>query len=277
MAEKLLVTHFYPDLDGICGIWLFQRFGGKHFENCAIEFVPARSTWQGELVDSDPDVIHIDTGLGMFDHHLSNEYTCAAKKVFEYLNTDDEALRHIVDHVTAIDHFRDVNWPDPTADIYNFELSNIITGWKVAFPNSPHKDYVQWGMICLDGVYNSLKNKLHAEKSIEESGYEFDCEWGPALAIQTFNDEVIKHGLKMGFSVIIRRDPSKHYIRIKGRPDRDDIDLTLVYEKLMALDPEATWFLHPDKKQLLNGNTRNPHNVYTKLELEDVIDILKVR
>lgn len=272
---KLLVTHFYPDLDGICGIWLFKRFGGKHFENADIEFVPARSTWQNQEVDSDPDVIHIDTGLGQFDHHIENEYTCAARKVFDHLDIEDQALERIVDYATAIDHFKDVAWNDPLSDIYDFGLHNIISGWKAAYPQNKHQDYVEWGLLCLDGVYNSIKNKLHAMQSIEESGHDFESLWGPGMAIQTFNDEVIKIGLKMGFRIVARRDPAKHYIRIKARPD-SNIDLTVVYEKLQALDPEATWFLHPDKKQLLNGNTKNPNNVYTKLDLDDVIDILKV-
>jgi hypothetical protein len=274
---KLLVTHFYPDLDGITAIWLFRRFGGKHFENCAIEFVSAGTTWNDQPSDSDPDVIHVDTGLGLFDHHLSNEYTCAAKKVYEHLCIEDEALASIVEYVTQIDHFRDVNWPDTLSDIYDFGLHNIISGWKVAYPQNQHKDYVEWGLICLDGVYQSLSGKQHALKSVEENGFEFESVWGSGLAIQTFNDEVIKTGLKMGYSVVVRRDPAKHYIRIKGRPDRDDIDLTVIYEKLIALDPEATWFLHADKKQLLNGNTKNPKNVYTKLNLDDVIEILKVK
>lgn len=274
--SKLLITHFYPDLDGITGIWLFRRFGGKHFEKSDIEFVPASKTWQDQPADSNPDVIHIDTGLGQFDHHLENEYTCAAKKVYDYLQLDDEAVARIVDYATAIDHFKDVDWHDPLSDLYDFQLQNIISGWKVAYQNNKHQDFVEWGCICLDGVYNSIRNKIHAEKSIGESGFEFESTYGNALAIQTFNDEVIKIGLKMGFVIVVRRDPAKHYIRIKARPE-SGIDLSVVHEKLIALDPEATWFLHPDKKQLLNGNTKNPNNVYTKLTLEDVIDILKVK
>ncbi|MDQ3239167.1 MAG: hypothetical protein M3P33_01450 [bacterium] len=272
---KLLVTHFYPDLDGITGIWLLRRFGGKHFENSLVEFVPARHTWLDQAADSNPDIIHIDTGLGLFDHHLTDERTCATKKVFESLNLDDEALERIVDHVTAIDHFEDLTWPDPLADMYDFELDSIIIGWKAAYPER-HKDYVEWGMIALDGVYRSIKNKISAEHSLSESGAEFESIWGPAIAIQAFNDEVLRVGQKMGFVVVARLDPNKHYLRIKGRSDRDDIDLTNVYNKLLALDPEATWFLHPDKKQLLNGNTKNPNNVSTKLSLDEVIELLKV-
>jgi len=273
---KLLVTHFYPDLDGICGIWLFKRFGGKHFENSEIEFVPARSTWNDQAADSDTDVVHIDTGLGLYDHHSENEYTCATRKVYDGLKLDDEALLRIVEHVTLIDHFGDVNWPDPLDDKYDFHLASIISGWKMAYSQDKHKEYVQWGMICLDGVYAAIKTKIQAEHTIEENATLFETQWGSGMGIQTFNDEVLKVGLKSGFQIVVRRDPQKHYVRIKARPDRN-IDLTVIYEKLIALDPEATWFLHPDKKQLLNGNTKNPNNVYTKLRLDEIIDILKVK
>lgn len=274
--SKLLVTHFFPDLDGITGIWLFKRFGGKHFENSTYEFVAARKTWQDQPADSNPDIIHIDTGLGLFDHHSNNEYTCAAKKVYESLNIEDDAVAAIVDFVTEIDHFGDLTWTDPLSDKYDFNLNNQISGWKVAYPNR-HNDYVEWGVICLDGIYQSLKNKIHAERSLQESGFGFQTLWGSGIAIQTFNDEVLKIGQKMGYVLVVRLDPNKHYLRIKARSDRDDIDLTNIYDKLVALDPEATWFLHPDKKQLLNGNTKNPNNVSTKLTLEEIIELLEVR
>ena len=54
-----------------------------------------------------------------------------------------------------------------------------------------------------------------------------------------------------------------------------DIDLTLVYEKLKKMDPQATWFLHVGRKMLLNGTPKNPKMVPTKLSLTDIIKVLE--
>ena len=74
-------------------------------------------------------------------------------------------------------------------------------------------------------------------------------------------------------------------MRIKARPDEEvispksqvtsqNIDLTLAYEKLKAIDPQATWFLHSSKKMLLNGTPKNPSMVPTKLSLAQIIEVL---
>jgi hypothetical protein len=61
--------------------------------------------------------------------------------------------------------------------------------------------------------------------------------------------------------------------RAKGR--EQDIDLTLVYEKLKKMDPQATWFLHVSKKMLLNGTPKNPKMIPTKLSLNDIVKVLE--
>ena len=88
---KTIVTHFAPDLDGITSIWLLKTFLPE-WKEAAIAFVPAGKTLQDTPVDSDLEVVHVDTGFGKFDHHQSNEDTCAALLVYESLGKKDEAL-----------------------------------------------------------------------------------------------------------------------------------------------------------------------------------------
>ena len=66
-------------------------------------------------------------------------------------------------------------------------------------------------------------------------------------------------------------------MRIKVLPQSkgQDIDLTLVYEQLKKMDPDATWFLHVSKKMLLNGTPKNPKMIPTKLSLSDIIRVLE--
>src|SRR5690242_8209238 len=131
---KTIVTHIHPDLDAITSTWLIKRFM-PDCEDAGITFVSAGATFKEEPVDSDDDIIHVDTGLGRFDHHQTNAQTSATKKVFAYHvkegNIPDslvEPLEKLVQHVTEIDHFAEVSFPDPTADMYEFHLSQIIEG-----------------------------------------------------------------------------------------------------------------------------------------------------
>ena len=78
----------------------------------------------------------------------------------------------------------------------------------------------------------------------------------------------------MGYALILRKDPRKGYIRIKGSP-KFDVDLTSAYEQFKKMDPEATWFLHVGKRMLLNGTTKNPKMKPTSLSLDQIISVLK--
>ena len=70
---KLIVTHFNPDLDAIASIWIIKRFL-KGWEKARVRFVPAGETYKDQPVDSQPEILHVDTGLGELDHHQTNKY-----------------------------------------------------------------------------------------------------------------------------------------------------------------------------------------------------------
>jgi len=91
---KLIVTHFSPDLDALTSCWLIKRFlpGWKKAE---IKFVAAGSTFNNQPPDLDKNIIHVDTGMGKFDHHQTSNYTCAAKKVFLFLKNEGFIERNI--------------------------------------------------------------------------------------------------------------------------------------------------------------------------------------
>lgn len=275
---KILVTHFSPDLDAVCGIWLVEKFW-PGWEKAEVKFVPAGETWENQLVDSNLNILHIDTGFGRFDHHQTSEDTCSAKLVLGELKTQksrvkiDEALERLVDVVNEIDHFREVYFPNPTADFYNLGLVSQIDGWKLLNPED-HQKIVDLGCQSLDGIYKYLKNKVWAENLLKEEGIEFETRWGRAIGIEASNDEVIHIGQKQGYVIVVRKDRKKGYVRIKSLPD-PKIDLTQVKKTLEKKDQEATWFLHIDRHQILNGSTKNPKMKPTKLSLREIIEILK--
>ncbi len=291
---KVIVTHTSPDMDAITSVWVIKRFL-QGWENAQVKYVPAGETINGKIPEnaieqvSEDEVVHVDTGLGPLDHHQTqSDEVCAASVTWEYIKKTlaqhnenlreekIEAVDRIIKVVTDIDHFKEVFWKDPTADHYEFNLVGILDGLKIMKPDQDDY-YTQFVMEALDGILHEFENRIWAEKEIKENGKIFETRYGRGIGFETINDTVIKLAQKMGYVLVVRKDPRKGYVRIKTLPktDKVDADLTLVHEQLKKMDPEATWFLHVGKKMLLNGTTKNPRMKPTKLSLNDIIKVLE--
>jgi len=270
---KTIITHFAPDLDAITSVWLLKTFV-PDLKEAAIAFVPAGKTLHGMAPDSDPEIIHVDTGFGKFDHHQANDDTCAALLVYQSLGKKDEALERLLHVVNDVDHFREVFYPNPTADFYDLSLPVIIDGLQFNMVDNPI-GMMDTVMDCLDGAYKMFQNKVWAEKDIKDNAVQFETKFGKAFGIETVNREVVHYGQKMGFVLVVRKDPKNGNAAIKTIPN-DDIDLTAIYEVLLKKDATATWFLHPSKHMLLNGSAKNPDMKPTSLSLEALIAEVKI-
>ncbi len=274
---KLIVTHISVDLDSITSCWLINKFL-PGWKKAQITFVPAGQTYQNKPADINPNIIHVDTGLGKFDHHQTNEYTSATDLVFKFLcqkkyikNKSIEPLRRVVNYVNDIDHFAEVYYPDPTNDRYDFNLSQIIEGLKGVLQDDLKRTILTFDL--LNAVFQVFKNKVNAEKEIKK-GFILQSQWGKTLILESQNEEAVKLALKMKFHLVVRKDPNKKFLRIKALPNKN-IDLTSLYDKLKVIDPEATWFLHSSKIMLLNGSAKNPKAIPTKITLNKILEILK--
>jgi len=325
---KIIVTHSSPDWDAITSVWLLKRFL-PGWENAKVMFVPAGTRYGNQQdttnkiqVGGSPieqmgndQVIHVDTGMGPLDHHQTSDLAvCAASLTWDYVKTKHPeftmqgsekienklaALERIVEWVVELDHFQEVYYPDPASDRYEFGLYGLLEGLKSQKPNDDEY-YLDFGMICLDAEIHNMESKIFAEKEIKEKGKEFETRYGKGLGIETINDATIKLAQKTGYSIVIRKDPRKGYVRIKALPehasqpvilskakdlekdsspsvqnDKKGIDLTSVYEQLSKMDPEATWYLHVSKKMLLNGTPKNPKMIPTSLSLDKIIEVVK--
>ena len=269
---KTIVTHFAPDLDGITSIWLIKTFLSD-WKEAAIVFVPAGKTLNGAQPDMDPDTIHVDTGFGKFDHHQTSDDTCAALLVYRSLGKKDEAIERMLQVVNDVDHFREVFFPNATADFWDLSLPVIVDGLQMTMVDNP-LGMIDRVMDMLDGAYKMFQAKVWAEKDIREHAVLFETKFGKAFGIETVNREVVHYGQKMGYAVVVRKDPKIGSAQIKTVP-KDEIDLTALYEALLKKDPAATWFLHASKHMLLNGSAKNPDMKPTTLTLVDIIAEVK--
>jgi hypothetical protein len=311
MLMKLIVTHTSPDWDAIGSVWVIKKYlPGWH--EASVVFVPAgqrltsyptkwkpvaepaEKAWDGDPIETIDgyEVLQVDTGMGPLDHHqvfdttvsgagLSWNYVQEQLKAAGGTFTHEhiEAMSRVVQFIVETDHFKEVFWDNPAADYHEFSLLGLMEGIKLMKPNADEY-YLQFGIECLDAMLHNFENRIWAEKEINEKGQIFETKWGKAIGFDTVNDSVLKLAQKMGYKVVVRKDPRKGYVRIKASPcdeqkDEIDIDLTLVAEKLRKIDPEATWYLHVSKKMLLNGTPKNPNMIPTTLSLDKIIDVIK--
>ena len=288
-----------PDWDAITSVWLLKKYLAGWLE-AEVKFVPAGQRYKnspvpdekGDPVEKigDDEVIHVDTGLGPLDHHQTQDKNvCGASRTWDYVlsqfrhahdkmtSEHTEAVSRIVKVVVAIDHFGEVFWHDAASDIYEFSLLGVLEGLKYEKPGQD-LGYLKFGITCLNALTAEFENRIWAEKEINEKGVKFETSKGQGIGFETINDTVLKLAQKMGYILVVRKDPRKGYVRIKTLPDQDDkkgIDLTPVYLQLSKMDPEATWFLHVSKKMLLNGTPKNPKMVPTRLTLNEIINVVK--
>jgi len=274
---KTVVTHQSVDTDAVTAVWLIVRFL-PGWKNASLKFVPSRETLDNQPVDNDPEVIHVDTGLGKFDHHQETTFTCAAEKVYRWLKKERHLpkklitpLERIINYVTLVDHFKNVDYPEPTNDRYDFSFDALVESLKSQFKTD--EETTRFNFKILDAILQRMRNKVHAEEEIKE-GYVFQTSQGKALAMESNNATATKLALKMGYVVVATKDRNKGNIRIKAHPSKN-IDLTKTYQAIKKVDRKGDWFLHISKRMLLNGSAKNPCLKPSPLSLQKIIAILK--
>lgn len=273
---KIIVTHLHPDLDAVASAWLVKKYfpGWEHAE---MRFVPAGKTLDDMVPDSNPDIIHVDTGKGPFDHHHLKERLSATRVVLEYIKKNNfapsdsiPALDRLAEYATVIDNFEDMYYPSPSADVYDLSLGYLIDG--LALNTEESIEVVERSIPILEAALTLLKRKTKAEIEFQKAVH-FESAWGESIGILSANSDTEKLAQKSGIKLVVRKDPQKGFIRVKTTP-HEKKDLSKIYDALKSSDKEADWFLHISGKMLLNGSSKNPSMKASKLSLEEVIGII---
>jgi hypothetical protein len=281
---KLLVTHHAPDIDAITSVWIMKRFDPEHFSDAKIAFVDAgRSMSAEEAVQhgvSLENVTHLDTGEGEFDHHQkerAGQRICASKLAYDHVCKinptllKDWQLEQIVEYALQDDHFEDYFLPDAGSVRQLFTLRWIIRG---AENDELHDDdsQMQLGFRMLDAIYNSLKDRHHADKEIEK-GVKFSTKIGQSLGMNTSNSSAVRFAQLQGYKLVIQKDSKRGGVNIKAAPEKE-IDLTPLYNALVAKDAVGNWYFHNGKHMIINNSSHSKQRP-TPLSLDEVIALAK--
>lgn len=243
-----------------------MRFGNA--ADAELEFVPAGRT-RGDLPpDAEPDVIHVDTGGGRFDHHHTDDNTLsAAELVRRELRPGDEALRRLVDQVTRIDHAEAGRQP------VCFNINDLIAGYNALYPNRPN--HVARAMLPnLDAWYEHELRQVRLERAFVRR-LEFQTRWGLGIAMNSDDGGSSKLAYGHGAVLYAYRD-RRGYMGVAAQR-RSNVDLEPVYQELKRRDSAADWYLHPSRRLLLCGTPKAPPQHFSSLSLEELVEIIRKR
>ncbi len=263
VQRPTIVGHLHPDLDCIAAIWILCRWG--NMRDALLRFVPAGMTLDGLPVDSDPHIVHVDTGGGRFDHHHTNDHSLsAAELVRRAIAPADSALARIVQNVTDIDH--------AAIDVSTiFNINDLIAGYHRCFPDRP--EHVVEAMSANFDAWHAHEERQDRLVEAFDRHIEFDTPWGLGIAMES--DEGGSSRLAFGNGAVLYVYRDKHgHTGIAAR-SRSSVDLTAVFHDMRRLDPGADWYLHPSKRLLLCGTVKAPARIPSNLTIDELIGVLR--
>lgn len=260
-----IVGHLAPDLDCLTAIWMLIRFGGA--ANAELAFVAAGETLEGRPVDTDPRVIHVDTGGGRYDHHQRKaRHLCAAELVRRATAPKDAALERMVRQVCQLD-----NATAPAGEQGFFNITSLIAGYNLLYPTRPH--HVAFAMFPnLDAWHEHEARQLRLEAAFARR-LEFDTPWGLGIAMESEDGGSSRLAYGRGAVLYAYRD-GHGWMGIAAQA-RSDVDLMPVYQDLQAVDREADWYLHPNHRLLLCGTAKAPPRVPSRLTLPELVRVIQ--
>lgn len=260
-----IVGHLAPDLDCLTAIWILIRFGGA--ANADLQFVPAGATLHGHPADSDPHIIHVDTGGGRYDHHQRHARNlCAAELVRRAILPDDPALERVVRQVCQID-----SATAPAGEYGFFNITSLIAGYNLLYPNRPH--HVAYAMLSnLDAWYEHEARQLRLEAAFA-GRLEFETPWGLGIAMES--DDGGSSRLAYGRGAVLYAYRDAHGWMGVAAQARSSVDLSSVYQDLRTVDQDADWYLHPNRRLLLCGTAKAPPRVPSRLTLAELVHVIQ--
>jgi hypothetical protein len=262
-----IVGHQAPDLDCLTAIWILMRFGG--YADAHLHFVAAGTTLDDRPVDSDPQVIHVDTGRGRYDHHQSSHASlCAAELVRRAVAPRDVLLSGLVEQVNRIDHATDRDGRNAQGF---FNIQALVDGLNLIYPHEPLR-VAQAMLPNLDAWYQRAARQQRLEEAFE-TRIEFETRWGLGIAMESADGASSRLAFRRGAVLYAYRD-GQGWMGIAAQ-SRSNVNLRPVYRDLQKVDTGADWYLHPNGRLLLCGTAKAPPRHPSRLSLAELVRVIQ--
>lgn len=263
--EKIIL-YSGADFDALFAAWLFVR-NVAFAKYAKFDFVKIGETWKNQPVDSDPAVVHIDTGGGRFDHHGGKNKSATRIMVAELVLEADTALKRLLALIEAYENADKMEFYAP---------SQLITGWYYLHRTNP-KIVLERAFELFDILYGQEKQRIEVESQsdkvewIEAAGKKIAVldeianlrDWcfdkGADIVVwKNTNNGVPYYGIQVSrksdlslSKVVSALRQSEASVR---KVDLGEINLEAIEE----LEKLPGWYLHHSGKLILCGSRKKP-------------------
>lgn len=268
---RRLVTHARPHIDDIMALWLLQQFH-PDFAQASVEFI-AKGSQQAAVPT---DAVAIGIGGGQFDEHKGDIGESATSLVWKWLQAQPAVKLSDIDQF-ALDRL--VQW------VHREDLGQLKTQswweWSITVPveysfdlfHGDNQHVYAFGSQILAaafGYYQSLVQlDLDWAKRIE-----FPTRWGKAIALESPASGLSQKAWEHGAVLVVQANPVEGQRQFRAKQD-SKVDFSELYERVHALEPKASWFLHHEKRMLLCGSRTAVTFVPSQLTLRELIGLIQ--
>lgn len=273
-GRKIFVTHRKPHLDEVVAAWLLRSFDPV-MTNCDFDFVTNTPT--GGDVPPGDQYVPVGVGRGKYDEHGRQVGHSACQLVYEDLLhrgliPNDEIEKKAIEVLVNFTHREDTGQFELVApDYISFSIPAILRGFALLNKKNPSPVMMDEGLKIIAAIYINLKE--YAKFLIDwDKRIDFESIWGKAVAVHSSFRGSDVFAYHHGYVLRVQTDPVKPFGDFRG-PANSQVDLTPIYDQLIALEPDA-WYLHQSKKILLS-NSDSAARPVTKFTLQQLINFVK--
>ncbi len=270
--KKLLITHARPHIDDVTALWLLITFH-PDFADAAIEFIQ-----KGIKQTAVPEgAIAIGIGGGMFDEHKGDVGESATSLVWRWLQKEESVHLSELDRL-ALD--RMASW------VHREDLGELKTlpgwEWSMTVPveysfdlfNGDNQKVYAFGAQILASAFGYYKSVAQLDLDWEKH-IEFDTQWGEGIALESAASGLSEKAWGMGAVLVIQINPLEGQRQFRAK-QTSNVDFSETFTKVRELEPDATWFLHHEKRMLLCGSRSTSTDfVPSKLTLHQMIELVQ--
>jgi hypothetical protein len=269
---KTLVTHLFPHLDDVAGLWLLKRFDPA-LKQARMRFMPTAAGG----VKLPASEIGVGVGRGRYDEHKGDKKDSATSLIWKDLKRRGHlpagrrgrAVAALADYVKRGDLGQFIGRPE------NFFNESAILQLIAGLKGEDSLSATETGFRLLDARLIMQEQRLAIEDAVRR-GRRFMTRWGKGigLTVEAIPQVVSSYTAETGYAVIALAHPTGKYLHVRANP-RSKADLTRLAKEVMANEPDGAWYFHHSKKMLIHGDLVAPTKSRSRYNLKDMTRLIK--